>query len=81
MHIAPFWNRSRCIFNSPAAAEAGRAPVLDDGGPRDPGLDCAEPLPRTEGTGLSWPPEGLHSRGRGRHIYAVNQNKSSEAFK
>lgn len=57
------------VLHWPAAAEEGRAPVLGDGGPRDPGPDCGEPSPRTGGTGPSWPPEGLHSRVHGHHIY------------
>lgn len=76
-HKTPFWNRCQCAVDSRAAAEAGRAPVLDDGGPRDPARDCGELLPRTGSRGLSWPPEGLHSKGRGHHIYTVHQNKES----
>ena len=74
-HSTIFKKRCRSVLHKPAAAEAGRVPVLDDGGPRDPGLDCGELLPRTGGTGLSWPPEGLRSRGYGRRTYTNNQNK------
>ena len=53
----------------PAAAGAGRGPVPAGGGRRVPVPGCGGQSPHTGSTGLSWPPEGLHSAAHGHHIY------------
>lgn len=55
----------------PAAAEAGRGPVLDGGGPRVPVPGCGGQSPHTGSTGLSWPPGGPNSAAHGHHIYKM----------
>lgn len=68
------------MFHTPGAAEAGRVPVLDGGVPRIRDQGYGEPSPRTGNTGLSWPPEGLHSAAHGHHIYRVNEYKYDNAL-